>query len=137
MRVIEDEVVRMRFVQDGFMIWQVGNAVPENVGRCYELSAMRVAFGPADDKPFTGYADALLVNGTIQGVGRAPIGHAWVIEPDGSVWEPASATTYPAEVFEALFAAVPTVTYTVQETRANIAQSHHTGPWAEEASIAS
>jgi hypothetical protein len=59
------------------------------------------------------------------------------MEPDGSVWEPYSNSTYRADVFYALFAAVGVIAYSVRETRSHIAQSQHTGPWAEEASTAS
>ena len=127
----------LRIVVDGFAVYQVGNPVPGNLRRCYELSATRAALGPSGRNWSSGYEGATLVNGTIQGVDSDPIGHAWVIEPDGTVWEPASATTYPADVFEALFAAVPIVTYSSEEARMNMATTHHTGPWAEEASIAS
>ena len=126
-----------RIVVDGFAVYQVAKVVPGNLRRCYELSASRVASGPNGEQMFSGYKGSRLVNGTIQGVGVPAIGHAWVIEPDGTVWEPASATTYPADVFEALFAAVPIVTYDTTETRMNMVINGHYGPWAEEASIAS
>lgn len=128
-----------RFVvdHDTEQIHRIQPPVAAHAHRCYELSAKRVAFGPDDDQPFKGYDGAVLVNGTIQGPESPPIGHAWVIEPDGSIWEPYSNSTYPADVFYALFAAVGHVAYSVRETRANIAKSEHTGPWAEEASAAS
>lgn len=122
-----------RFVQDGFAVWQVGPAIAENLRRCYELSASRVAAGPDGHQMMSGYTGAMLVNGTIQGPGLDPIGHAWVIEPDGSVWEPASAEIYPAHIFEALFGAVVIDTYTTSEARMNMYTSGHYGPWSEEA----
>ena len=119
-----------RIVVTGGVVWQIGKPVASHLRRCYELSADRVGFGPNREAMFTGYKGARLVHGTIQGVGSAPIGHAWVIEPDGeSVWEPASNEVYPASVFEALFAAVPHVEYDVTEARCNMARSQHYGPW--------
>lgn len=103
----------------------------ENLRRCYELSSKRVMFGP-DETMFGGYTGATLVNGTIQGHGMPPLGHAWVIEPDGEhVWEPGTATVYPIADFERLFSARVDVTYTVAEARRAGFEHETYGPWHE------
>lgn len=99
--------------------------VPENLRRCYELAGKRVADAVIAN-PETGH---VLVHGTIQGPVSAPIGHAWVIEPDGQVWEPATATTYDPAAFGFLFNAVPEATYTARESAQRMVRSRTYGPW--------
>ena len=101
------------------MVFTYGTPKPENLGRCYELSAQRIV----------GRDGAHLVHGTIQGAGEPPLGHAWVVEADGSVWEPATATVYPAPVFEALFSPVEFVRYEAVEAAVWMVKSGHYGPW--------
>lgn len=102
---------------------------PVHAHRCYEIAAMRVAFGPDDSALFTGYEGARLVNGTVQGAGHPPLQHAWVIEPDGSVYEPTTDHVYTARAFVVLFNPVVEVEYSASEVRRQISRSHHTGPW--------
>ena len=129
MKVIEFGGVRGAIV-DG-ALHQIGAPVPGNMGRCYELSAQRVAGGPDGRAMFTGgYQGAVLVNGTIQGVDSGPIGHAWVIGPGGQHGgEPARDSIYPIAVFEAIFEAIPEVTYDAHQARHQMATAGHYGPW--------
>lgn len=111
---------------------------PENLGRCYELSALRVAFGPDGPvPPFAAYEDATLVHGTIQGFGHPPLPHAWVVEPNGDVWEPACGRSFPAEFFNLFFNPTVRVTYTPAEARANMMASQHYGAWDIDTEMAS
>lgn len=107
-------------VIDG-VVHMVAPPVRENLGRCYELSGKQV-INSGDD-------GAHLVHGTIQGAGEAPIGHGWVEHSDGSVWEPASATVYPGEVFAALFNPVEHNRYSVHEAAVKMVVTQHFGPW--------
>lgn len=105
-----------------------GPVKDDHLGRCYELSGRRVAFGP-DDSMISGYRNATLVHGTIQGFNNPAIGHAWVEEPDGSVWEPATDTVYPADAFKALFKPVVHHRYSTREARMMMLEHEHYGPW--------
>ena len=49
------------------------------LGRCYELSGMLVLHNPGPG--------ITLVHGSIQGMGKPRIEHAWVELADGSVWD--------------------------------------------------
>lgn len=110
------------------MVFTYGTPKAEHLGRCYELAAKRVGMGP-NGADFSGYEGATLVHGTIQGAGQPPLGHAWVVEPDGSVWEPATDTVYPAPVFEALYSPTEFVRYEPAEARRWMVKSGHYGPW--------
>lgn len=96
---------------------------PENLGRCYELSGIRVGMSAKPRR---------LVHGTIQGMDNPPIGHGWVIEPDGQVWEPATGQVWDAAVFEALFNPTVHVTYTPSEARRKMVDHGHYGPWEDQ-----
>ena len=70
-----------------------------------------------------------MVHGTIQGFGNAPIGHAWVLLPDGEVWEPTTNAQYDAVSFAAMFNPVTERTYTSTETARAMLLHNHFGPW--------
>jgi hypothetical protein len=92
----------------------------DRLGRCYELAGRRVLF--ATDSP-------ILVHGTIQGRGYPPNPHAWVILPDGQVWEPVSDSVMPAVVYDALFNPVENHRYSVVEVSLIAGRDRHWGPW--------
>jgi 8-oxo-dGTP pyrophosphatase MutT (NUDIX family)/GNAT superfamily N-acetyltransferase len=110
---------------------EYGPIKQENMRRCYELAAKRVTLGP-NGNMLSGYKGSTLIQGTIQGFGMPPIGHAWVIEPDGKVWEPATDTIYSKDDFEDLYSPRVMETYSVDETRRQVGKSHHWGPWSEQ-----
>ena len=63
-----------------------GTGIPfrERLGRCYELSG----------RYLMGTEGTTMVHGTIEGAGRPPIDHAWVVTKEGKVFEPASNHLY-------------------------------------------
>jgi hypothetical protein len=114
-------VVAVIAVIDG-VVWTYGRPVPENLGRCYELAGKHViAAGEG----------AHLIHGTIQAYGEPPLDHAWIERADGSVWEPATATTYPGEAFAALFNPVVHEAYSVSEAARKMVVTMHFGPWED------
>ena len=91
----------------------------DRLGRCYELAGRRILHHEAD----------FLIHGTIQSPGNAALDHAWTINADGAVAEPASGRTYTAEAFDRLFHPVPRITYTAEAARAEMRRTEHFGPW--------
>ena len=94
--------------------------------RCYELAGYAVAFGTAP-------AGSLLVHGSWTGpVPKERIGHAWVLLPDGCVWEPIRARIYAdrAEFYD-WTKAWDERTYALSVVRRNLASSGHFGRWHE------
>jgi len=93
------------------------------MGRCFQLSGRRAIFG--------GDPGAVLVHGTIQGMGSPPLAHGWVEHSDGTIHEPTTDETFPREIFEAFFNPVVEKRYGQEELR-NLIQHHgHWGPWHE------
>lgn len=99
----------------------------ERKGRCYELCAAAVAFMGAP----TG---SILVHGTIHGpdADMERIGHAWVLLPNGAVWEPYLRDVYVSEAEWTAFAsAIPERKYGRKALRKLMQESDHFGPWHE------
>jgi hypothetical protein len=69
------------------------------------------------------------VHGTIQGYGLPPLEHAWVEEPDGSVYEPGTDHVYDKHDFDRLYNPQVQARYSTQEARRKLAQTQHYGPW--------
>lgn len=97
------------------------------LGECYVLSGHKVM----DD------GDGTLVNGSIQGGGgnNPRIGHGWVEQKDGKIWEPGSDTAYSPQAFKELFNPIVDYRYSADEAVRRMATSGHFGPW-EDKSVA-
>lgn len=92
-------------------------------GRCYELAGYALAFGAAP-------AGSLLVHGSWTGpVPKERIGHAWLLLPDGRVWEPIRARLYDRADFYPWTKAWDEATYALTVARRHIAVSQHFGRW--------
>lgn len=113
------EYAGMRFYVRRTGIEYVAEPIKENLGHCYELAACKM----------TDHAGAILVHGSIQGVDLAPIGHAWVILPNGNVWEPAGEAEYTPEGFAYLFNAREHHKYTREEAAILMLSTGHFGTW--------
>jgi len=98
-------------------------AFKDRLGRCFELAGRFVSHN-AD-----GYQ---LCHGSIMGMGKPRIKHAWVLFPDGRVWEPILNGVFEPEVFQAFFNPLETSTYSVEETLINTCKYSHWGPWDSE-----
>lgn len=101
-------------------------AFEDRLGLCYELAARYVQHNEG----------ASLVHGSIGGPnaqmnsdGAPRIGHAWAVDADGEVFEPASGQHYSAGEFRRQFDAVGWVTYTRTEMLKLLAKHAHWGPW--------
>lgn len=91
--------------------------------RCYELAGYAVAFGTAP-------AESLLVHGSWTGpVSKNRIGHAWVILPDGRVWEPIRHRIYDRADFYDWTKAWDEATYALPVVRRHLAATGHFGRW--------
>lgn len=96
-------------------------------GRCYELCCWAVASGGAP-------AGSILVHGTIHGPDSdmERIGHAWVLLPNGSVWEPYLRDIYiTEEEWNAFASAIPERKYGRMAVLKKMRDSEHFGPWHE------
>lgn len=92
-------------------------------GRCYELAGYAIAFGNVP-------AGTLLVHGSWTGpVPKERIGHAWLLLPDGLVWEPIRARIYDRDEFYAWTKAWDEATYNQQVARRHLSASGHYGRW--------
>lgn len=88
----------------------------------YELAGQRTAF--------SGGTETKLVHGSVQGVfGDTRLSHAWVVQPDGRVWEPTTNKPWPADVFKAFFHPKVDKVYSTKQVLANLAKTHSYGPW--------
>jgi mRNA-degrading endonuclease RelE of RelBE toxin-antitoxin system len=94
-------------------------AFKDRLGKCYELAG-RYA---------TNNRGAVLVHGSIQGFDHPRIGHAWVIDPDGEVFEPTSGLHWDPQVFESFYRPKEIERYDEAEARVLMFQSGHWGPW--------
>lgn len=92
--------------------------IAERSGECYHLAGL---FAIAND-------DAHLVHGSIQGYGHPRMAHAWIVLPGGAVWEPFTGGLF-ANWNEFASAEVHS-TYSFAETRGNVLEHEHWGPWA-------
>lgn len=97
---------------------------PSRKGQCYVLSGQRVS------EVRSGGGETL-IHGSIQGDGHPRIGHAWVIQADGNVWEPYSNEVYDPFVFKLLFSAEEHEDYSQEEVWAITIATGHWGPWDE------
>lgn len=127
--------LRIHYDPEAGTVETVTEAIPSNLGRCYELAATRAVFGEHGPDPSNGFkkrgdGEASLVHGTIQGEGLPPLHHAWVEEGD-KVWEPASNATYSKQGFKTLFHPAEHHRYNPHDAAVNMVRNGHYGPWEE------
>lgn len=94
--------------------------------RCYELCAVAMYLNAGLP------SGTRLVHGTIfnpEHSTRGRIGHAWLLLPDGSVWEPILAEVYPDDVWLAWANPIIERTYSRSKTRKLMKRTDHFGPW--------
>jgi len=91
----------------------------ERLGRCYELAGNLAHHNP----------DVFLVHGTIQGLRFPRMGHAWVILPDGQVWEPTSNQVWKRDIFQGFFRPQVNKKYDYQAMLRECIRHEHWGPW--------
>lgn len=97
----------------------------QRVGRCYELSGRTAVFEHA--------GEAVLVHGTIQGLGFPRIGHAWIELDDGlTVHDPVTGWTVNADWYYEFAAADAEVRYRYSEAAAMVTEHEHWGPWHDD-----
>lgn len=94
-------------------------------GRCYELAGFALLLGTAPE-------GTVLVHGTMDGGPSTPhgrMGHAWLVLPNGLVWEPRFGHIYTPEQWENF--ASPTVerSYTKKEAAKRMRDEGHWGRW--------
>jgi hypothetical protein len=74
-------------------------------------------------------SDVTLVHGSIQGMGKPRLDHAWVILEDGSIWEPIFNETFDADVYRMLVNPMVDRTYSNEQTCIHLLKHKHWGPW--------
>lgn len=97
-------------------------AFKDRLGNCYEFAARYALANPG----------STLVHGSIQGMGNPRIGHAWVVDADGEVFEPTSGQHYDEMVFEDFFNAEGYASYRGVEINRATVRAGHWGPWHDE-----
>jgi hypothetical protein len=95
-------------------------------GRCYELAALAVMLNQV--------SGARLVHGSIHNefhstIGR--IGHAWVLLPDGRVWEPIFGNVYEAESWRNWSDFRIERVYPRHRAMRLMSKTEHYGPWSK------
>ena len=97
-------------------------AFKDRLGNCYRLAAQ--------------YAIAnrgKLIHGSIEGMGKPRLDHAWVELDDGSVWEPTLGQLFDANIFEIFASPIVHTRYnTWQEASLLALHTEHWGPWEKE-----
>lgn len=91
----------------------------ERLGQCYALAGTFALE----------HLDTELVHGSIEGMGQPRLGHAWVVIPNGQVWEPVSAMTLPQDAFERMFNPEVHFAYESWEWREYAYTTKNWGPW--------
>lgn len=100
-------------------------AFRDRLGRCYELAGRFVVTDFANPAA----RGSKLVHGSIQGFGNPRIGHAWVIMPDGTRYDPVADEEFDPEVHESYFNAIEDNVYDADEVRVWTVKTGHWGPW--------
>jgi hypothetical protein len=91
----------------------------KRLGRCYELAGNLALHNP----------ETQLIHGSIQGFGAPRIPHAWVVLPDGSIWEPATNKVWEKPIFYGFFNAIVRKRYDQQTFMRMMVRHEHWGPW--------
>lgn len=93
---------------------------PEKLGRCYELAGMFL-FGCDDG--------AKLVHGATFAFAPAGRKHAWVVLPNGRIFEPTGKMEWDPTQFEKAFLPKVDNSYDFEAMNRNCQQHGHWGPW--------
>jgi hypothetical protein len=92
-------------------------------GRCYELAWTALDLEPGGEH-------FRLVHGKVYNATLdVRMDHAWVVLPDGRVYDPVFNKYFPWRLYAKWYAAVAEVTYTRREAMAAIVATRHYGPW--------
>lgn len=102
-------------------------AFADRLGNCYELTGTYL-FGAGPDS-VGAHPGSTLVHGTIQGNGQPRLQHAWVENPDGSIFEPATGHRMTADEFKAWASPQVDARYTSAAAIFEMTNSGHFGPW--------
>ena len=95
----------------------------DRMSRCYELAGRYLM---AND-------GTTMVHGTVDN-GAKVIRHAWVVDPDGEIFEPTTGIHYDTASFEAQYHPAPRVTYPQDRAMVQMLRFKHWGPWDDEPS---
>lgn len=98
----------------------MAEAFNDRLGHCYMLAGGKVTTSPG----------WVLVHGSIQGMGKPRIGHAWAITPSGEVWDGVLDQTFSSREHEMLFSPIEYGRWTFTEAAATSVRFGHWGPWA-------
>ena len=75
--------------------------------------------------------DTTLVHGSIEGMGKGRLGHAWVLLDGGAVWEPTTGSEYDPETFARVFSPEEHHRYSIGALMTWTQRTEHWGPWEE------
>ncbi len=92
------------------------------LGKCYQLAAQYQMDNP----------DTILQHGTITGMGKPPLEHAWVKHPDNTYWEPSTNMEWAPDAFGRFFNPDTHIEYTSDEALDQMDKHGHYGPWHDE-----
>lgn len=119
-RIVNGKVVPV----DGY--WRAGRirerddgTFEQRLGRCYELAGRYASK----------HDGSILVHGSIQGMGNPRIKHAWVVLPNGDVYDAVLDQKIDSRVHEAFFGAVEDTRYTREQVLKRALKHGHWGPW--------
>lgn len=105
-------------LRDDYDVSRLGDCYANAYGEAIQILALRC-----------GLEDHFLVHGTIQtGIFHA-INHAWVLQPNGVVYEPTADARYTRADFERLYNPTAHASYTPDQAMKSILQYDHFGPW--------
>jgi hypothetical protein len=90
--------------------------------RCYEIAVKALIVRG------TAPADSLLVHGTL---GLTGIAHAWLVLPDGSIWDPVYALVFTPDEWWRCVQPRDEHRYTKYEAAVACSRAGHCGPWHE------
>ena len=85
-------------------------------GLCFNLSLQKIINDPPDER-------SLLVHG-VHGAFERGL-HAWIVQPDGQIWDPVADTLTPI----AEYPGVPEATYDRTQALILATRLRHAGPW--------
>jgi hypothetical protein len=104
----------------------VDSGFETRLGRCYELAGSYAI----------AHQEASVVHGTIKSADTSPLNHAWNVNPDGTVHEPATDRDFTPTAFERLFSPTVTREYTGVEATVKMLKAEHYGPWDDDSVVA-
>lgn len=102
----------------GASYYPANSTFDDRIGKCYEMAARWVCDHPS----------AKLVHGSIEGMGKPRISHAWA-ESGGRVFDAVMGEWFDADVHRSMFNAIPEHTYTRAQVLDHVLESGNWGPW--------